>query len=444
MTAIVINNIRVLAANQFLNAFQSKKNIPWTTGSTVSIGDVVYNGSYKYIAVSSGTTGATAPSHASGTVSDGNVDWLYVETYDNTANFNNNLYVAIGKHSPWDNPTPGDETPVAPVDDEQSQLSNLTNIISAKRIEANMVKLGITRHDWDSTGTTIYSEYDPTVEGFNYPTPFYVIADNNVYKCLSNNGGVVSQTKPTGTSADAFVTPGDGYVWKYMCSVDPSDAIQFLTSDYIPVAIKRSDDGSPQWNAQQNAKPMSISNIKVTNGGSGYTNATVTIDAPTSGTTATATPVIQGGVITSIQLTIIGEGYDSVPNVTISGDGSGGTATATLAPKDGHGSNVIKELNAQFAIVNARFDDDEGGYFPVSGESDFRQISIIVDPRDVHGNNAEAPRYIGPNHDDWDGSETSGKSELSKGSGTTLYIDHIEPVVRTAGQIEDLKIVIKF
>lgn len=444
MPAIVNNDIRVLSANQFMNAFQSKKYEPWETSTAYSVGDVVYNAFYKYIATSAGTSGGSAPSHTSGNVSDGGVDWLFIEAFQNTANFDNNLYVAIGRVNPWDNPTVGDETPIDPVDDFGSQYNNLANIISAKRLESNAVKLAIKRYDWDESGQTVYSQFDPTVDGFSYPTPMYVFADSNVYKCLNNNNGAASITKPTSTSPDPFVTAGDGYLWKYMCSVDASDAIQFLTSSYIPVALKLTDDGSTQWNVQANAKKRSISTINVTDGGSGYTTATVSITAPPSGTSATASAIIEGGVITSIQLSVIGTGYDEAPTVTITGDGSGATAVAILAPKDGHGANVLKELDARYVIVNARFEDDESGYFPVSGESDFRQISLIADPLDVHGEPAESPRYIGADHDDWDGLETSGKSELMKGSGTTLYIENIEPVVRTPGQIEDLKIALKF
>ena len=73
-----------------------------------------------------------------------------------------------------------------------------------------------------------------------------------------------------------------------------------------------------------------ISAINITAGGTGYTTApTVTIDPPTSGTTATATATVSGGVVTAITITNAGSGYTSTPNVTISGVGSGATATAT-------------------------------------------------------------------------------------------------------------------
>jgi len=54
----------------------------WTTGATFAAGDYCfYNGNY-YSTVLGGTTGATAPTHTSGTVNDGGVDWAYEPSYE--------------------------------------------------------------------------------------------------------------------------------------------------------------------------------------------------------------------------------------------------------------------------------------------------------------------------------------------------------------------------
>lgn len=50
----------------------------WRSGKIVAAGDYVTASNKIYQASSSGTCGATIPSHASGTVSDGAVDWLFV------------------------------------------------------------------------------------------------------------------------------------------------------------------------------------------------------------------------------------------------------------------------------------------------------------------------------------------------------------------------------
>lgn len=66
--------------------------------------------------------------------------------------------------------------------------------------------------------------------------------------------------------------------------------------------------------------------------GSGYSSATVTIGAPNliTGVQATATANIVAGAITSYTITNPGSGYYIVPLVTITGNGTGATAVATL------------------------------------------------------------------------------------------------------------------
>lgn len=55
----------------------------WITGESIgSTGVYRSNGANHYISASTGTTGATAPTHTSGTVSDGGVDWTYVDSAD--------------------------------------------------------------------------------------------------------------------------------------------------------------------------------------------------------------------------------------------------------------------------------------------------------------------------------------------------------------------------
>ncbi len=75
----------------------------------------------------------------------------------------------------------------------------------------------------------------------------------------------------------------------------------------------------------------SVIGINVTNSGAGYTSApTVTISAPPSGTTATATANMQlvtQQMVSSITVTNSGSGYATAPTVTlVGGQGSGATA----------------------------------------------------------------------------------------------------------------------
>jgi hypothetical protein len=58
-------------------------NTPWVTSTAIADSGLYRtNASKLYVSNTIGTTGATAPTHTSGTVSDGGVEWTYVATYD--------------------------------------------------------------------------------------------------------------------------------------------------------------------------------------------------------------------------------------------------------------------------------------------------------------------------------------------------------------------------
>lgn len=73
-----------------------------------------------------------------------------------------------------------------------------------------------------------------------------------------------------------------------------------------------------------------VGSVIITNGGTGYTAVpTVTFSAPTSGTTATGTAIIQNGIVVAVTITDPGNGYTAAPTVTFSAPTSGTTATGT-------------------------------------------------------------------------------------------------------------------
>jgi len=76
-----------------------------------------------------------------------------------------------------------------------------------------------------------------------------------------------------------------------------------------------------------------VDSLMITSSGSGYTGTpTVTISAPNSGTTATASAIVSGESIIDLKIVNPGDGYESAPIVTISGgNGSGATAQASIS-----------------------------------------------------------------------------------------------------------------
>jgi len=174
-----------------------------------------------------------------------------------------------------------------------------------------------------------------------------------------------------------------------------------------------------------------------------------------------------------------------------------------ISPPGGHGKDATRELGGAYVIMNPRLINTEGGKLPT--ENEFRQISILQDPRlKGSGNIATGITYsqtlklaVSTGSTDyiedevvyqgtslsgayftgivasWDGSnniikltntvgdpqadvlvgansaagrfvESITNKELLDYSGNLLYIDNVSPIQRADDQTEDFKIVMKF
>lgn len=284
------------------------------------------------------------------------------------------LYVFLGKTSPW-----VDELdPPTPVSSEQDMISAWDNMIITKRMSALNFSLACKKNIWESG--TIYQPWD-SEDGLLYEKKFYVItSDNRVYKCLDRIPNTPSTVEPT----DTGITPvrlSDGYTWKFMYDISSSELSKYNDTEVIPVKYLLEDDQSFQWQIQQYAIPGTINHIEVMNGGSGYTSSpTVTITG--DGTGATATAVLSGDQVSYILITNMGSGY-TWADVTITGIGSvAAQARAIISPIKGHGWNPVEELFGCSVISTVTFENDEEGIFPI--DISFRQIGIVANPYLYH------------------------------------------------------------
>ena len=91
------------------------------------------------------------------------------------------------------------------------------------------------------------------------------------------------------------------------------------------------------------------------NPGSGYTTANATINTST-GSGAILTPVVVGGKVVSFYLQNQGKNYAASDTVTISGNGSGATASLNIGPQSGTYPSVVayfQERRAYAATINS-------------------------------------------------------------------------------------------
>lgn len=290
-----------------------------------------------------------------------------------------NIYLTFGKHTPW----PNDAAPTQANSSVASFNDVWKNMVGAKLITGNDIRHVIPRYNW--TANTSYAAYDDCLCSILLYQPnvkFYMVTtDWNVYKCLSNNRGAVSTVMPTQIKVDGAVEESDGFIWKYMYTVSAEDRLRFTTDRYIPVKTLKIDNNSLQWQVQEAAIEGGIETIKVISGGSNYSNQndiSVTISGDGTGATASARINAVSNTISSIIVTNPGSGYTYATVGIASATGSGATARAIMSPPRGHGSDPVRELGGSYLLINTRLQNSEGGKLTV--DNDFRQIAIIQDP----------------------------------------------------------------
>ena len=293
----------------------------------------------------------------------------------------NQFYMALGRPNAWTD----DTVPATPYENDYTSHTLWENMFAMKRVDATDIIHCAPRNLWVS-GTT-YVEYDDQDTNIESKVYFVISANNNVYMCLKAGAGA-STTNPdtTGVQTSGVInhSGSDGYIWKYMYTVPTADVTKFLTTSFIPVRhIKEVPAGGSdtaltnQWSVQSNAVDGAIYNMKITTAGTGYSSApTLAIVGDGSGATATAT--VAGGAITGITMTAVGSGYTHATVTVTGGSGSNGAIRPVIGPVGGFGADPTNDLRAHYVTINSVFTGDESGTIPDS--NDFRQIAVIKNP----------------------------------------------------------------
>jgi hypothetical protein len=382
------------------------------------------------------------------------------------------------------------------------------NMVGAKKIVGNDVRLAIRRFDWISG--TVYAEYDDSEATLDMNDPtnnFYAVTDEwNVYKCLGNNNGAPSTVKPTTINTYIAEQLSDKYIWKYMYTLSDEEKLRFTTTNFIPVRTLTEDNGTLQWHVQNSAVQGSIGSIKIVNAGSNYSVSSppaITITGDGTGAEATATVNTTTLGVESILVINKGQNYTYANVAFTSASGNGAIARVVMSPAGGHGADPVEELGGSFVMINPRIRGSESGV--IDTQNDIRQIALIKNPilRDgttiasgvVYsqttvvkvqnlGDNYVEDEYVFQGVDldtatfkgrvvSWNSEEnllnlidvsgdltsavliggTSQASRLANTSieraftpytGSLLYINNIAPIQRATDQTEDFKIVVSF
>ena len=291
------------------------------------------------------------------------------------------LYIG-GVTTAWDD----ENDPPAIKDSTKDQIMAFDEFYAGKRIQRSNIVPVTRRINW--TIDTVFDEYndvadlinelnDETLSFYN----FYVLTSEfNIYKCISNNNRTPSTIMPSGTSINSFQTP-DGYIWKYMYSLNSEDVFGFLTANWMPCYNVLYNNNTTQWQTQQAAVGLTVDHVVVTDNGTGYLSSNApTVAIVGDGVGATAVAVIDDdlGEITNIIITNKGSGYTTASVTITGGVGVGATATAIISPINGHGWNARQELGAHYVMIKADIEGTEEDYIPT--DTVYRRINLVSEP----------------------------------------------------------------
>ena len=278
-------------------------------------------------------------------------------TITNFPNPHDFFYVFLSRPLEWAT----EPTAPTPVDARSDDSSVKRNILGVKKVNPSDVALLVDRIDW--TTSTVYTQYDDTVNLAG--TDFYAFnADNfRIYKCLNNNNGNPSTVKPSFSDVGPK-TLSDGYIWQLMYEVPAADRVKFLNADYIPVKFY-----GTSTRFDHNG---TISEIILEDQGSGYTTTPLVIIVG-DGVGAEATAEVSTGLVTELNLTNGGSGYSFAFVLILGGGGTGASGSVVIETTDL--PNIVNQNVAGYAVAtNGQLDFIE----IVDGGSGYVQATTSV------------------------------------------------------------------
>ena len=316
----------------------------------------------------------------------------------------NAYYSFIGLPNPTEVQSDWDTDPPSPKDNFEEEDSYWDTMVALKKINSSDVRQVVPRRKW-SSGTTydMYrNDYSRTntaaVSGATnlYAATYFVLnTDYRVYECLQNGtdpdnpNGRPSLDEPTFTDLEprSAGTSGDGYIWKYLYTIKPSDIVKFESTDYIPVPANwdtNTDDAAVRDNAVDGSiKIVTISNAGV---GIGTADAVYTkVPIKGNGSNAECTVTINSSSqVSDVTVSTQGSGYTYGSVDLVAGGVPTGTTRPVLdvviPPSGGHGKDIYRELGAYNVLLYSRIENDNENPDFVTGNQ-IARVGLVENPQ---------------------------------------------------------------
>ena len=315
----------------------------------------------------------------------------------------NTYYSFVGLTNPTNIQSDWDSNPPSPSDNFDEENNYWDTMIALKKIDKSDIALVVPKRFWVS-GTTYdmyrhdYSISKQARSGSTnlYSSRYFLVnSDYRVYICLQN--GTTPETPKGQPSLDEPVftdlepksagTSGDGYIWKYLYTIKPSEISKFESVDFISVP---SNWETSVENAaiRDNAVDGSIKIVTILDRGIGVGVANATY---------TRVPIKGDGI--GAECTISIDNDQKVESITVSNQGSEYTygnvdlksgnipVTSTnpifnviISPDGGHGANIYRELGVKNVLLYSRIENDVENPDFITGNQ-ISRIGIVENPK---------------------------------------------------------------
>ena len=320
------------------------------------------------------------------------------------SNANNSYYSFIGLTNPADYQSDWDSDPPAPKDNFDQENDYWNTMVALKKINTADARQVVPKRTWQSGTTYDMYRHDysrsktaPVSGATNLYSSNYVVlnSDFRVYICLQNGTdqdnteGRPSLDEPIFTDLEprSAGTSGDGYIWKYLYTIKPSEVVRFESTDFMPVPTDWLT-GTENAAIRDNAVDGGIKIVTVTNKGVGL---------GTANSVYTSVPIRGDG--SGAQCTIVVDANSQVSSVTVSNQGSGytygnvdlvagGVPTGTtrptfdviIPPQGGHGADIYRELGAFNVLLYSRIENDSTNPDFITGNQ-IARIGVVENPQ---------------------------------------------------------------
>jgi hypothetical protein len=298
----------------------------------------------------------------------------------------------------------------APLDTVEQENRIKETIIALKKITSSDVRRAVRKSSWESG--RIYEMYRHDYSIYNlspqtnasslYESNYYVVNSNyRVYICLSNGTNSENPLGQQSLDEPDFVdleprpagSSGDGYIWKYLYTIKPSDILKFDTTNYIPLPETWGQVGTESSSIKSNAVDGKIESVIVRNKGAGYPASKAYSNIPILGDGMGGEVTIltnSFGEVSEVIVTTGGSKYTKgiikfqpgapgVPDDLFAQAGNIAEFDVIIPPKGGHGYDIYNELGAYRVLIYSRFETETSNPDVIVG-NDFATVGIINEP----------------------------------------------------------------